>query len=270
MRHHQNADVRPAQIVLQPFGHLQIQMVGWLIENNQLRFQNQDISQGDPLQLAPRQLTDLLVEPVDIEFSQDLFRPLLVIPRFQGIHPLQDPFQAGMILTRDRRLIFSDRTHGLILREETGLQDRQVLRIGGRLLQVANPQVFPEDNLSAVIALLTGYDVQKRRFSRSVLGDQADLLPLRHTKRYILEKNQVAKALGQFIYLKVTDHYALFFFSRECNNYSGIRDKGHGITHPRKKRMRLCQNMERAPLSPERQGVKKRLRRKKQRPTPSA
>ena len=102
---------------------------------------------------------------MNIEFSQDLFRPLLIIPRFQGIHTLQDPLQTGMILTRDRRLIFSDRTHGLILREETGLQDGQVLRIRGHLFQVSNPQILPEHDLSAIITLLTGYDIQKRRLS---------------------------------------------------------------------------------------------------------
>lgn len=46
VRHHQDTDIGPAQIIFQPFGHLQIQMVRRLIQDNQFRVRDQDIRQG--------------------------------------------------------------------------------------------------------------------------------------------------------------------------------------------------------------------------------
>ena len=43
VRHHQQAQVGATQVVLQPFGHVQVQMVGRLIENQQIRFGDQGV-----------------------------------------------------------------------------------------------------------------------------------------------------------------------------------------------------------------------------------
>ena len=43
VRHHQQAQVGATQVVFQPFGHVQVQMVGRLIEDQQIRFGDQGI-----------------------------------------------------------------------------------------------------------------------------------------------------------------------------------------------------------------------------------
>ena len=43
MSHHQQAEVGTAQVVFEPFGHIKIEVVGGLIENQEFRFGNQGV-----------------------------------------------------------------------------------------------------------------------------------------------------------------------------------------------------------------------------------
>ena len=121
VRHHQDTDIGPAQIIFQPFGHLQIQMVRRLIQDNQFRVRDQDIRQGYPFQLSSGQFPDLLIEVMNLQLPEDLFRLLLIIPRLEAIHTGKDVLQIRMILFRHRLLVLSDQPDSLVLRVEASL-----------------------------------------------------------------------------------------------------------------------------------------------------
>ena len=70
---HEQRLVAAIQETLQPFYHLQIQMVRGLIEYQEVRIGNQHIGQGDALLLAAAQLPHRLVEVTDLQLSQYLF-----------------------------------------------------------------------------------------------------------------------------------------------------------------------------------------------------
>ena len=67
MRYHQQAKVGTAEIFFQPFSHIQIQMVGRLIQNQQVGFGNQGVGQCNTLQLSAGQLLHLLIKISDFQ-----------------------------------------------------------------------------------------------------------------------------------------------------------------------------------------------------------
>ena len=121
MRHHQDTDIGPVQIIFQPFGHFQIQMVRRLIQDNQFRVRDQDIRQGNPFQLSSGQFPDLLIEVMNLQLPEDLFRLLLIIPRLEAIHTGKDVLQIRMIFFRHRLLVLSNQPDSLVLRVEASL-----------------------------------------------------------------------------------------------------------------------------------------------------
>ena len=157
MRHHQDTDRRTAQVILQPFRHLQIQVVGRLIQDDQLRVGDQDIRQGHPLQLPTRELFDTLIKIMDLQLSQDLLRPLLVIPSLQAIHTGQQLLQSAVIALLHRLLISCYQPHRLVGGMEASLQYGQLFRVGGRLLQIAYTQIFAKHDLARIVVFFPGY-----------------------------------------------------------------------------------------------------------------
>ena len=43
VRHHQQTKISTTQVIFQPFGHIQVQVIGWLIKDKQIRLGNQRI-----------------------------------------------------------------------------------------------------------------------------------------------------------------------------------------------------------------------------------
>ena len=96
-------------------------MVRRLIQDNQFRVRDQDIRQGNPFQLSSGQFPDLLIEVMNLQLPEDLFRLLLIIPRLEAIHTGKDVLQIRMILFRHRLLVLSDQPDSLVLRVEASL-----------------------------------------------------------------------------------------------------------------------------------------------------
>ena len=65
MRHHKQTDVSPAEIPLQPLRHIQIKMVGRLVQNQEIGLGYQHIRQSHPFQLTSGKMFDLLAEVPD-------------------------------------------------------------------------------------------------------------------------------------------------------------------------------------------------------------
>ena len=196
VRYHQQTDIRPAQVALEPFGHLEVEVVRRLVEDNQLRVGNQDIRQRNPFQLPAGELPDTLLEVVNLQLSKDLLRPLLIIPSLEGIHADQQILEPPLVAPFHRLLVFGNEAHRLVLGIETRLEDGHLLGITRSLLQIADAQIVAEDHRAAVVVLLPSDDVQERRLPAPIFGDKPNLLSLLNAEGNILEEHQVAEALG--------------------------------------------------------------------------
>ena len=67
MRNDQHGPAIAGQIVLQPHDRVDVQMVGWLIQHQQIGFLNQNLGQANPLALTTGKLLDFLVGVIDFQ-----------------------------------------------------------------------------------------------------------------------------------------------------------------------------------------------------------
>ena len=120
--HHQQTEIGTAKIIFEPFGHIQIQMVGRLVKNQQLRFGNQCICQSYTLQLPTGKLLHLLVKVTNLKLRKDLLRFLLILPRFLMVHTNQKILQSRMSFRFHTTLVFFYQLNGTVAMMETGFQ----------------------------------------------------------------------------------------------------------------------------------------------------
>ena len=115
VRHQQQCQIFITQILLQPLNHVQIQVVGRLIQNQQIGHINQNPRQSHTLLLSATQRTHRLghVRFIDIQFAQNLLRPGFVIPTLRHRHfrgcQVQSLFRfirRGIRISNQSRLIF--------------------------------------------------------------------------------------------------------------------------------------------------------------------
>ena len=155
--HHQQTQLGTFQITFKPLYHFQVEMIGRLVQNQQIRFGNQHIGQGHPFKLPARQRRNLLIERMDFQLRQDLLRPVLVVPGFFPLHPVENLFQTRVSGRIHTIFIFPYQIgHGIAM-AETSLDDRQIGRIRRRLFQIAHIQVAAEHHASFVISVFSSY-----------------------------------------------------------------------------------------------------------------
>ena len=147
---HQQGAPEFLQIVLQPVGHLAVQVVGGLVQHQKLRRGQEDAHQGDPLSLSPGECLHSGVKIIDSQFGQHGLGLALQIPHM------------GM------PLIFPD----------DGLENGVPLREAGILGQIADVQVSPAHHGAGVRLLKPRHDLQQGGLARAVDADEAHLLPL--------------------------------------------------------------------------------------------
>ena len=201
VRHHEQAEIGTAEIFFEPFGHIQIKVVGRLIKNQQVRFGNQGVSQGDTFQLSAGELLHFLVEVTDFELGKDLLGFLFIFPCLLLVHTHQKLIQSGMSIGFHTTFVLLYQFHGTVAVMKTSLKDGQFFRILRVLLQIIDTKVTTENYISVIISFFACDDIQQGCFSGTVLGDQSHTLAFGNAKRYIFKKNQVTEGLGQVVYL---------------------------------------------------------------------
>ena len=202
VRHHQQGH-RPAavQVVLQPLHHLQVEVVGRLVEYQQLRVVDQHVCQCQAFLLPTTQLSHLLFEVCDVQAAQDACQLRTVgqhlLPVLRLIH---HPFVAT--------------AHAA-----ANLPHRDVrweLRV---LAEVFHPQVVAPHDGAFVLPLDAHDDVQQRRLAAAVAGYEADAVTLTDAQRKVLEKHQVAERLGKIINLEVADSHIIQTSGAKLDNF---------------------------------------------------
>ena len=77
------------------------------------------------------------------------------------------------------------------------------------LLQHADAQAFLEHNVATVGTVLAGYQPQQGRFSGTVARYEPNVLTFGHAERDIFEKDEVADAFRQILYVKIGSRHAI-------------------------------------------------------------
>ena len=187
VRHHQQAEVGAAQVFFEPFRHIEVEVVGRLVEYQQVGFGDEGIGKCHALQLPAGEVFYQLVEVADFELRKDLFRFLLILPGLLVIHADKDFIQSGMSFRLHAALVLLYQLDGAVAMMEAGFEHGQFFGVLRVLLQIAYAQIAPEGDGAGVIAFLAGKDIEQRSLAGAVLGYQADALPLGHAEREILE-----------------------------------------------------------------------------------
>ena len=173
--HHEQRAVSARQVALQPLYHLQVQVVGRLVEYQQVGLSQQHVGQCHALLLSARKFAHALAEVAYFQLRQHLF----------GLQHL-------LLLT---------------LMVEAGIEHRLLRVEHGRLLQHAHPQVATVDDVARVVALLAGEYRQQRRLARAVLGYQPHLLAFAYGEADVAKQRQRAERLRQVLYVKIGGHF---------------------------------------------------------------
>ena len=71
--HHQDRHARVVEIVFEPLHHLEVEVVGRLVEDEQLRLIDEHVSESQTLALTSAHLAHWLVHVGDLELGQDTF-----------------------------------------------------------------------------------------------------------------------------------------------------------------------------------------------------
>ena len=171
MRHHQQRFVTTLQEAFKPLYHRQIQMVSRLVEYQEVRLGNEYVGQRYTLLLTTRKLPHRLCQVTYFQLRQNLFG-------FQHLLRVALMVEAGIEHT--------------LLRVESW-----------RLFEHAHADVTTVDDVTLVVALMASQYAEQRGLTRSVLGNQTDVLPLGHRETDVLEQYQRTKRLRQMLYVQV-------------------------------------------------------------------
>ena len=100
--HHENRLVATVQIPFQPFYHLQVEVVGRLVEHQEVWLVDENIGKGDTFLLSAAELPHRLLQVGDMQLRQDLasFQDLLRVALV-----IEASLQHGFVLIKLRRLL---------------------------------------------------------------------------------------------------------------------------------------------------------------------
>ena len=187
VRHHQQSEVGAAQIIFQPFGHIQVEVVGRLIQYKEIGFGDKRIGKRHTFQLSAGQRLHLLIEIADFELGKNLFGFLLILPGLLMVHAHQNFIQTGMPFRLHATFILLYQLYGTVAMMKTCFQHSQLFRILRVLFQIADTYITSERDCTAVIAFFSGKDIKQCGLAAAILGNKPHPLPFGQTKGYILE-----------------------------------------------------------------------------------
>ena len=206
VRHHEQCQVRPSQVFFQPLGHVEVEVVGGLVEDEEIGLGDEGIGQRHTLQLPAGEVLHLLVEVAYLQLGKYLLGLLLVVPRLFVVHVHEQLVQAGMTLGLHAAFVVLDEVHGRVAMMETGFEYGQFFGIRGTLFKIAHTKISAKGYLSLVVTLLSREDVEQGGLAASVLGNQSDTLAFGQAEGYIFKQDQVAERLGEIFYLQYGRH----------------------------------------------------------------
>ena len=149
--HHQQGHTAALQVVLQPLDHVDVEVVGGLVQDEHLRLIDEQAGQRHTLDLASAQFLDRLVVVGDLELGENLLEAFLIVPCHIGIHRLDGCCHGIAVAGAQGLLIGMNGSRARVVamqaRVEHGVRPAQV----GQLRQVTHAQVVAVDDRAAVL-----------------------------------------------------------------------------------------------------------------------
>ena len=199
--HHEQGDVAAAQEVLEPLNHVDVEVVGRLVEDEQLWVVDENLGKRHAFHLASREGAYAGIEVIDLELRENLLETGLVVPSIGTVHAFDGSGHRIAVATFQGFFVGLHRLAAAVVAREAGIDNGEVPVEVGRLLQIAHTQVVAVSDGAAVVLVIVGYDAQQRRFSKSVFGNQAYLVALVDAEADVLEQHIHPKRLGQILNL---------------------------------------------------------------------
>ena len=160
MSHHQKTDIATSQIIFQPLRHIKVEVIGRLIQNQEIRLRDKHIRQSNTFELSSREMLHLLIEITDFKLRKNLFCLSFIIPGFFMFHACQQVLHSRITFGFHTPFIFLNKLHGSITVMETRFKHSQFFGIVRILLQVAYTQITTKHNATFIITFFSGYNIQ--------------------------------------------------------------------------------------------------------------
>ena len=182
---HQQGDALAAEVILEPFDHLDVEVVGGLVEDEHVGFGEEHAGEGHAFCLAAGEVFDRHVGILDIEEGKHL---------------------AGEVGAVVFLVVLMERGGGGIF------EGRHARGHRGKLLQIADAQAVAVDHAAGIVILVAGQDVEERRLAVAVAGHDSDFVAFIYAKRDVGEKEAVAERFRQLFNLQIAYHNNTKFF----------------------------------------------------------
>ena len=167
-----------AQMAFEPVHRLGVEMVGRLVEQQQLRLLQQQLAQRDPAPLAAREMGDLGVVGRADQRLHRLVDLGIEIPQALGLDLVLElrHLVGGLVRVVHGELVVAVE-HGLLRRDALHhvLADGLVRIELGLLGQVADPRPLGDPAIARELGVDAGHDPQQRALAGAVDAEDADL-----------------------------------------------------------------------------------------------
>ena len=138
------------EVALQPFDHVQIEVIGRFVQKQQFRIADERTCQSDTLKLPTGEIVRGAVQIVQMQTGENLPRALFVLPRAKGIH-FGEQLLHAFAVAPSRSLLPSRYQGGhLIVVSEAGLQYGTARKYLGKLWQVCTADTVLVDHFSGI------------------------------------------------------------------------------------------------------------------------
>jgi hypothetical protein len=183
----QQGDILFAEIMFQPFHHLDIQVVGRLIHDQQHMLVlkpdvDQGPGQGHPFTLSAAEGIHPLVEIADLEPAEDLLYFGIKVPGAQFVHFQDGIALPGMVIGFHGGLIFADGVHDRVLVEKYVPQYRFLFVEIGFLFKQGDVDILVDPYLALVRMIGAGEYPEQGGLAAAVACDERDLVTLGNMK----------------------------------------------------------------------------------------
>ena len=208
MADHQHRAGVALEIVFQPFHGGKVQVVGGLVQNEDIRFFQQQLRQTQPRQLAAGEHRNVLLPCIlrKAHAGQHLFDVHVHVVAIGGVHNILQSIvlcqQVGVIgLGSHAALQDLHLRHGIQHRGKGGAHLAVDIQRGVQLcvlLQIAQRHPMGHAELALVILIFAGKDLEQSGLARTVLSHDADAVFPLDTGGHIVQHYFFAKGLTQF------------------------------------------------------------------------
>ena len=206
MADHQHGPGVALEVIFQPFHGGKVQMVRGLVQNEDIRLFQQQLCQTQPRQLTTGEHRNVLLPGIlrKAHAGQHLFDVHIHVVAVGCIHDVLQLVvlgQQGSVFRRSGHAALQDLhlRHGVQHRRKGGahlavdIQRRVQLCV---LFEVAQRHAMGHAELTLVVLIFAGEDLQQRRLARTVLAHDADAVLFLDAGRHIVQDDLFAKALA--------------------------------------------------------------------------